>query len=397
MPAAAVVEDLDVVDEARLRCFTVSISEVAGLPNEAQRDATEGFALAVFTASDYCPWDHGLQDADAMNPIAQTVPFGVARPAPAEELARGTVVDQFVINEKIGEGGMAAVYTATHPVLGKRAAVKVLALEHCSNQQAVSHFLQEARTLSLVRHPNLVDVFGYGRLRDGRSYFLMDLLEGETLLEAMARGPLSLERIYDLMMQVCDALEAAHNHHIAHLDLKPENIFLVPLPRGRTCVKLFDFGIARLIGTPQHAPEQRMFTGTPTYASPEQCMDSAEIDTRSDLYSLGIVVYQLVTGDVPFRAAMQSDVLHAHVNELPVPPRRLRPDLPEAIERLILCLLYKDPTRRPSLDEIRHVLAHPTLSETVPEVVLPRRPWRKLAVLTAVAAACAFLASRAIN
>jgi serine/threonine protein kinase len=164
------------------------------------------------------------------------------------DIAPGTAIGEYIVEAKIGEGGMGSVYSVTHPLIGKHAAIKVMAPHLCNDAIAVERFILEARAVNQIGHPNIVDVFAFGTLPDGRSYFIMEWLHGESLATRILRnGPLPLREAADLVVQIADALEAAHEKEVVHRDLKPDNVFLVPVRGRRTLVKLLDFGIAKLV------------------------------------------------------------------------------------------------------------------------------------------------------
>src|SRR6185295_19340617 len=194
-------------------------------------------------------------------------------PKPLGSLDPGTKVGEYVIQARIGKGGMGTVYSAEHPVIGKLAAVKVLDYALCSDPMTVDRFVQEARSANQIRHPNIVDIFAFGELPDGRRYLVMELLVGENLGKRLRRLDMTLAESVEILDQVCDALEAAHDQRIVHRDLKPENVYLVPVRGNRLLVKLLDFGIAKLAGAAD-LRAQRTATGallgTPAYMSPEQ-------------------------------------------------------------------------------------------------------------------------------
>src|SRR5215813_397302 len=162
-----------------------------------------------------------------------------------DELPAGTAIGDYTVIGRVGEGGMATVYGADHPLIGRRVAIKVIRADMGASREAFERFLQEARAVIAIGHPNIVDVFTFGRLADGRAYFVMELLEGRTLAETLdTDGPLTLHQACDALIEMCDGLEAAHRAGVIHRDLKPQNVFLVA-PNGG--VKLLDFGIAKLI------------------------------------------------------------------------------------------------------------------------------------------------------
>jgi serine/threonine-protein kinase len=275
-----------------------------------------------------------------------------------EELAPGTLVGEYRVERKIGAGGMGVVYGAKHPVIGKRAAIKVLNSKYSADREAVQRFVLEAQAVNQVAHANIVDIFSFGALPDGRSYFVMEWLQGETLGERMARGPLSIGETIAILLPLCRALEAAHAARVVHRDLKPENVFLVA--DGESfLVKLLDFGIAKLL-TPDgelNRTATGLVVGTPLFMSPEQARGEA-LDARTDLYSLGVLAYSMLAGETPFgREGSTVEVMNAHIAKPPPPLRAIRADLPVAIESVILELLAKSPDARPSLAEVRTRLA----------------------------------------
>src|SRR5215470_9336913 len=237
-----------------------------------------------------------------------------------DDLPPGTRVGDYVIAGSVGEGGMATVYAADHPLIGRKVAIKVIRADLGASREAFERFLQEARAVIAIGHPNIVDVFTFGRLPDGRSYFVMELLEGRTLADALDNdGPLALAAGCDALVEMCDGLEAAHRAGVVHRDLKPQNVFLCA-PTGN--VKLLDFGIAKLLGKPEpQTPHTRPGTtiGTPDYISPEQAR-GRDVDPRADVYSLGVVAFEMVTGQLPFRADNPADMMAMHLGAEPERP-----------------------------------------------------------------------------
>jgi eukaryotic-like serine/threonine-protein kinase len=275
-------------------------------------------------------------------------------------IAAGTMVGDFVVEARIGSGGMATVYSAVQPVIGKRAAIKIMNPALCVDPTAVARFVQEARAVNQIGHPNIVDAFAFGALADGRSYMVMEWLQGETLAERLQKGPLGIGEAIAVIFQICDGLAAAHDKGIVHRDLKPENVFLVPVRNRRLLVKLLDFGIAKLRG-PQHDPnvshtQPGKTIGTPRYMAPEQARGKA-VDYRADVYALGVTAYEMFTGNPPFMANEAIDVMHQHVHAQPEAPSTKRADLPLEIERLVLQMLEKKPDKRPTLMQIEARLA----------------------------------------
>src|SRR5262249_43816177 len=207
---------------------------------------------------------------------------------------------------------------ATHPVIGKKAAIKVISPSLCADADCVERFVLEARAANEIGHPNIVDVFAFGQLPDGRCYFVMEWLQGEPLSHRIDCAAMKIADCWAILEQICDALEAAHEKGIVHRDLKPDNVFLVPVRGGGEQVKLLDFGIAKLIGrrsgTVRWKTEPDFVMGTPEYLSPEQAR-GRNVDHRTDIYALGAIAYEMVTGRVPFVGASAIDVIHMQVHD----------------------------------------------------------------------------------
>jgi tRNA A-37 threonylcarbamoyl transferase component Bud32 len=254
----------------------------------------------------------------------------------------------------LGAGGMGAVYLAQHELIGRKVAVKVLLPELSHNEELVSRFFNEARSTATIRHPGLVEVLDFGYLPDSSAYLVMEFLEGETLARLMAReGTLTLPMIWTIGRQITSAVHAANEHGIVHRDIKPDNVFLVPDPEQTygLRVKVLDFGIAKLTGDaiPATGAKTRTGTvmGTPTYMSPEQCRGAGEVDRRSDVYSLGCVLYEMACGQPPFVKEGLGELIAAHITESPPLPSASDPSLSPSLEGLILEMLAKDVKARP--------------------------------------------------
>jgi len=263
----------------------------------------------------------------------------------------GTTIGNYEVQRLIAEGGMGKVYLAVHPGIGRRAAVKVLPAADAADPEIVSRFITEARAANAIRHPNIVDIYDSGVIEGGLPYIVMEYLEGETLKQVLGRGPVALDDVLDWGCQVAEALAAAHSHGVIHRDVKPENLFLVADARrpGRKQVKVLDFGIAklqRLTMDQVHKTRTGALLGTPLYMSPEQCLSLKDIDARSDIYSLGVILYEMVAGKRPFDGDGLFVVISRHITEPPVAPTVHRADLPPPIEAIILQALAKDPARR---------------------------------------------------
>jgi serine/threonine-protein kinase len=279
----------------------------------------------------------------------------VAMPSPSgAELVRGTEIGEYRIEGKIGEGGMGVVYAAIHPLIGKRAAIKVMNPALCTDPLSVERFVQEARSVNQIGHPNIVDVFSFGALGDGRSYFVMEWLAGASLADRLDDGVPVAEAI-EILDQIADALEAAHEKGVVHRDIKPDNVFLVALRGNRQTVKLLDFGIAKLAddgGTGVRKTSTGQMIGTPGYMSPEQARRKF-VDHRTDIYALGCMAFELFTGQLPFDADNPMDIIMQHMSDPPPRLTTIRPDLPEVLERTVLGMLEKDPAKRPALADVR--------------------------------------------
>jgi serine/threonine-protein kinase len=276
-----------------------------------------------------------------------------------EESLIGRSIGNYKIVRIIGEGGMGTVYLAEHPMIGKRVAVKMLRPELGTNPGLVSRFFQEARAVNEIRHPNIVDISDFGKTEDGIVYLVMELLEGRSLRDRLnAEGALPIEDVVTICGQVCDALAAAHRVGIVHRDLKPDNIFLLqdPAQPGVLRSKLYDFGVAKLLGEQDtkvsHKTIAGSVVGTPYYMSPEQAL-CQEVGAASDVYSMGVVMFEMVTGEVPFKAEQLVLLLNAILKQQAPPASQFRPEVPPFLDRLILRCLEKDPGARPqTMEEI---------------------------------------------
>ena len=258
-----------------------------------------------------------------------------------DNLQPGQMLGAYRIINQVGQGGMATVYKAYQPSMDRNVAVKVLPRQLAESKEFVARFQQEARTIARLEHPHILPVFDYGE-SDGTTYFVMRYLEAGTLKEKMQAGPLSFNEIDNLFTQLAGALGYAHSHGVIHRDLKPANA----LVDEQGNLFLTDFGIAKLLESASPRLTQTdAIMGTPAYISPEQAK-ALTVDQRSDIYSLGIILYELVTGRVPFTADTPLAVILKHVSD-PLPlPSILKPDIPESIEQVILKSLAKEPNDR---------------------------------------------------
>jgi eukaryotic-like serine/threonine-protein kinase len=261
----------------------------------------------------------------------------------------GTVLGKYRILSELSSGGMGEVYRAQHEILGRSAAVKVLKPELTENETLVTRFVNEAKAASAIRHPGIIEVLDFGTTDDGRSYLVMEFLEGEALSDRIKkRGRLPDSEAAEIGRGIAAALEAAHKKGIVHRDLKPDNVFMVPdidMPRGER-PKVLDFGIAKLTDLQTGNTQTGVLIGTPTYMAPEQARAAAQIDQRADLYSLGCILYELVVGEPPFVGAGSGEIIALHMFEAPMPPRKRVMTMSPALEAIILKLLAKEPDDR---------------------------------------------------
>ncbi len=284
------------------------------------------------------------------------------------DLIIGQTIGNYLVTQKLGEGGMGAVYLAEHPHIGKKVALKVLHAEFASNEDVVLRFFHEAKAVNDIQHPNIVDVIDYGVLQHGTRngdrlvYFIMEYLAGGTLSQLIRNeSPLPPERTFAIALQVADALAASHRCNIVHRDLKPDNIILGQRGRERDFVKLLDFGIAKLTGDQPGSRRTRagIVMGTPAYMSPEQCDGRGAVDHRTDIYALGIVLYEMLTGRVPFLGEGYGEILVQHLTQPPARISQFRM-LPPHVEAVVLKALEKRPDMRyPTMEDVMRALADP--------------------------------------
>jgi serine/threonine-protein kinase len=291
-----------------------------------------------------------------------------APPPEADDLPPGAAVGEYVIEALIGRGGMGSVYAARQPLIGKRVAIKVLSTDLPEDATALRRFVDEARAVNKIGHPNIIDIFSFGELPDKRQYFVMELLQGFTLRDRMEDRPLELAECQRYLEHICSALSAAHAEQIVHRDLKPENIWISTPKHGEPYVKLLDFGIAKLLETHAVGPATQtgVAMGTPQFMSPEQCR-GVDVDYRTDIYALGIILYEIFAGRLPFIGNSLIEVLMQHMTTPPPPPSGFRA-VPSAIERLILACLEKEPSARPqSAAEVLLRFREAVLAPAAPE------------------------------
>ena len=296
----------------------------------------------------------------------------------------GSRVGNYRVVRELGRGGMGTVYLAEHEGIGSRVALKVLH-HHLSLQPGVvQRFWSEARSVNLVGHGNIVRIFDFGALPSGQHYLVMEHLEGRSLADLTDTGtPMEVGAAVPLLLQISDALEAAHRVGVVHRDLKPENIMLVEHGRQRDFVKVLDFGIAKLLGRDAGSPQTAVgvLLGTPDYMAPEQ-VRGGDIDGRTDLYALGVIAWQLLAGRRPFTGRSLAALLHAHLTEEPAPLHQVNPLVDTALSQAVHRALEKDPAKRPqsaaefaaSLEDARaDAQREPTRATPLPTQAPPRK------------------------
>lgn len=268
---------------------------------------------------------------------------GEALVALHDPLIGRVIQERYLIEELIGTGGMASVYRGSHQLLGRRVALKFLASKLVRDPISRSRFLREARAVNRVQHEHIIDVHDVGETEDALVYMVMEYLSGRTLGDDIEVGPLELSRVCNIARQLAFALARAHELGVIHRDVKPGNVFLIRKGSDNDFVKLLDFGLARAKDDASITKSNLLF-GTPEYMAPEQA-SSGPIGSKADLYALGCVIFEMLTGQLPFQGA-PTGLIYKHVYEQPPHPSVLRPDTPAALEQLTLRLLAKDPDKR---------------------------------------------------
>jgi eukaryotic-like serine/threonine-protein kinase len=260
----------------------------------------------------------------------------------------GWMAGEYRLGRKLGEGGFGAVYEAVHPLLKRRAAVKVLHRLSGSDSDAVLRFVAEARAVNQIKNRHIIDIFSFGRLPDGRHFYVMDLLEGEPLDRYLAReGRCTVADTVQLLRPIAEALDAAHAAGVVHRDLKPQNIYLSWDTNGETVPKLLDFGMAKLLGdSPVHTRSGTPL-GTPLYMSPEQARGDP-VDGRSDVYALGVLCHELLTGQLPITGESTIAVLMAHIIQTPPRVSEVCSEVSPELDEPVLRMLEKKPELRPA-------------------------------------------------
>ena len=292
-----------------------------------------------------CPEDGAPLQADPTVAIARPV---------VDPLLGRTLDEKYRLDERLGTGGMGTVYRATHLLIDRPVAIKVLNSRYVEDEAAQVRFRREARAAGRLQHANAVTVTDFGSTSDGLVYIVMELLEGYTLRDVLAReAPLDVARAVSIMLQISSAVAAAHAAGIIHRDLKPANIFIVQRKDAPPFVKVLDFGIAKLAAEaldddddPQTLTQVGAMIGTPRYMSPEQC-DGRNLTPAADVYSLGIILYEMLTGTTPFNGTSPLAIALKHSSQVPRSPREFVATIPQALEDIVLHTLEKQPEQRP--------------------------------------------------
>ncbi|HRH00922.1 MAG TPA: serine/threonine-protein kinase, partial [Polyangiaceae bacterium] len=272
----------------------------------------------------------------------------ISRVSLTDFTAPGSLFDgKFLVERELGRGGMGSVLLVRHPELGTRVALKVMLPEHATDERLVERFLREGRATARLSSEHVARVFDAGRHADGFPYLVMEFLAGYTLHDRLARGgPLGVPAAVDLLLQACEGVAHAHAAGIVHRDLKPANLFLVPRPDGSVCLKVLDFGIAKDVGGANPMTATAESFGSPEYMSPEQIRAAKTVDPRSDVWALGVVLFEMLTGRVPFESASVFEVASKILGEAPLPVGALRPDAPPGLQAALATCLEKSPQRR---------------------------------------------------
>ncbi len=256
-----------------------------------------------------------------------------------------TIAGRYLVEGVIGEGGMATVYRATHKLVDRPCAVKVMNPAMASDPTVRERFRREAKAAQSLAHPNVIEIFDQGETADSTPYIVMELLRGKTLADLVAKGPLAMARSVPIMIQVSRGIARAHDLGIVHRDLKPENIFICSRDDGTDLVKILDFGIARSRSDSRLTNAGELF-GTPQYLAPER-ITGGEAGPSVDLYALGVIFFEISTGKLPFEASDPTTFLIKHMKEKPLRARAVEPKIPEKLDNLVAALLEKDPKARP--------------------------------------------------
>jgi len=288
-----------------------------------------------------CPQCHIRYPADAVYCFLD----GAVLEAIRDPLIGTTIAGRYVIEDVIGEGGMATVYRARHQLVDRPCAVKIMNPALAMDAKVRERFRREAKSAQSLAHPNVIEIFDQGETENGTPYIVMELLSGRTLAELTDKGPMTMQVALPIMIQMSRAIARAHDLGVVHRDLKPENIFITRRVDGTDLVKVLDFGIARSRGDTRLTNAGELF-GTPQYLAPER-ITGGDAGASVDLYACGVIFFEMATGKLPFDAKDPTSFLLKHMKEKPPPPRAVDPRVPEKLDALVVQLLEKDPKLRP--------------------------------------------------
>ena len=273
----------------------------------------------------------------------------------------GQLVGKYRILKQLGQGGMGLVYEGLREDIRARAAIKILRPEYAQHDETARRFFNEARAVNIIKHPAIVRIFDYGRLDDGSAYLAMELLEGETLRSRILRsGRISESDSIRLGRQIASGLAAAHAKQIVHRDLKPDNVFIVPdteAPGGER-TKILDFGIAKLMAHSQVQTARDIQLGTPLYMAPEQFLGAGEVNDRADVYSRGVILFEMLSGQLPFFSKRKSELMAMHLDKPPPSLYELVPGIDLRLQELIEGMLHKSFMHRPVMTDVAQKLKH---------------------------------------
>lgn len=279
-----------------------------------------------------------------------------AQEAPAEQLKPGQYIGNYRVVRHIAEGGMGVVFEALHEEIGRRVAIKVLRRDISNNPDIARRFINEARVVIQIQHSGLVQVFDYGRLPDNSAYIVMEFLQGRPLTDRIrnAAGGLAIPDVLRFGRQLAGALAVTHEMGIVHRDLKPDNVMLIADREviGGERTKILDFGIAKVANGAGAKTRTHAIMGSAPYMAPEQCRGSGEITDRTDVYALGVILFEMVTGRVPFIADEDVEVMTKHIKEAAPAVQTIRKDAPPELASLIRRMLAKGPTDRPAMRDV---------------------------------------------
>ncbi len=306
-----------------------------------------------------CPDCHNTYDDDVLH--CPEDGRGLGDLPPVDELI-GRSIGSYRVEKQLGKGGMGAVYLGFHPGIGSKVAIKFLHPQYAHDEKIVDRFYNEARAVNVIGHDNILKILDLNVTEDNRHYFVMEYLQGRAVQNLLKHNiTIPLEVTGPILVQICEALEAAHRKGIVHRDLKPDNVYLISMKGKKNFVKVVDFGIARVTddaGESTGKTQTGMVMGTPAYMSPEQGSgQTSKIDGRSDIYSLGCMMYQMASGRLPFPGSNFGEVLIGHLQQKPPPLRELKPETPEAYEAIVFkCLEKKQEDRFQSMRDLEEAI-----------------------------------------